>query len=56
MLIILHIRSFLMSHNSGDASLGDNETINHIVKLLEIYCDFYENLSPIFDYVIHLIH
>ena len=31
----MHIRSFFMSYDSGDANLGDSETINHVVKLLQ---------------------
>ena len=31
----MHIRSFFMPYDSGDANLGDSETINHVVKLLQ---------------------
>ena len=37
MLSVFRIHSFLMSYDSGDTSLGDKETINYIVKLLERY-------------------
>ena len=50
MLFVLSIRLLLTSYNSGDASLGDSEAINHVVKLLQsnvlghvvFYCTYFD--------------